>query len=73
MIFFLQFPVPLDTDVDVHESVKTMYNATSTVNVTDCKPDSFNTVSVFYDVTIGDLVNGGVSAFLMIVTVLYAW
>ena len=39
----------------------------------DCKPDSFSTASVFLDVTIGDLVNGGVSALLMIATVLYAW
>ncbi|XP_072050716.1 uncharacterized protein [Amphiura filiformis] len=38
----------------------------------DCKPDAFSTVSVFYDVTIGDLVNGGVSALLMLGTVLYA-
>ncbi len=39
----------------------------------DCKPDAFSTVEVFYDVTIGDLINGGVSALLMLATVLYAW
>ena len=45
----------------------------ATVYYLDCKPEAFSTVSVFYDVTLGDLINGGVSAFLMLGTVLYAW
>ena len=65
--------------VDANTTTQTMITVTATTTNSsadqylDCRPEQFASKPLFNDVTLSDLVNGFVSAIVLMVTVIYVW